>query len=50
MHNAMWLLVGKVDGHGYDGQQKDTILTFVGRAKQFEAYSGEPESGQGKVA
>ena len=41
MHNVTASAVGKVDGRGYDGQQKDTVLTFVGHAKQFEAYSSQ---------
>ena len=35
------MLVGKVDGRDYDGQQRTLFVTFMDGAKRFEAYSSQ---------
>ena len=34
-----WSAVGKVNGRGYECQQKTLLVTLMGRAERFEAHS-----------
>ena len=39
--HGLTVLVGMVNGYGYNGQQKTLFVTFVDHAKQFEAHSSQ---------